>query len=144
VRCLLLSFPTRRSSDLGRASSTAATSTRASPTSTSCSARSTTRSARNWRPRWRPPWPQLSRGPARGRGTHCGPAPAPGSPPCWGSARPIRGGAELNRSEEHTSELQSREKLVCQLLLEKKNDRALQYENQIKTADRVRPQIMVV
>src|SRR5690606_34328965 len=29
---------------------------------------------------------------------------------------------ELVRSEEHTSELQSREKLVCRLLLEKKND----------------------
>src|SRR5207302_6821196 len=28
--------------------------------------------------------------------------------------------ASLNRSEEHTSELQSREKLVCRLLLEKK------------------------
>src|SRR5690606_39728905 len=27
----------------------------------------------------------------------------------------------LKRSEEHTSELQSREKLVCRLLLEKKN-----------------------
>src|SRR5690606_42135292 len=30
-------------------------------------------------------------------------------------------GAELERSEEHTSELQSRENLVCRLLLEKKN-----------------------
>src|SRR5690606_40231562 len=29
----------------------------------------------------------------------------------------------LNRSEEHTSELQSRENLVCRLLLEKKNTR---------------------
>src|SRR5690606_39439550 len=29
--------------------------------------------------------------------------------------------APLRRSEEHTSELQSREKLVCRLLLEKKN-----------------------
>src|SRR5690606_39587278 len=29
-------------------------------------------------------------------------------------------GAELLRSEEHTSELQSRENLVCRLLLEKK------------------------
>src|SRR5690606_42157210 len=29
--------------------------------------------------------------------------------------------AELERSEEHTSELQSRENLVCRLLLEKKN-----------------------
>src|SRR5207302_10531200 len=28
---------------------------------------------------------------------------------------------ELQRSEEHTSELQSRENLVCRLLLEKKN-----------------------
>src|SRR5690606_40883800 len=35
-----------------------------------------------------------------------------GDPP----GRPTRG-----RSEEHTSELQSREKLVCRLLLEKKN-----------------------
>src|SRR5690606_39344575 len=30
---------------------------------------------------------------------------------------------DLNRSEEHTSELQSRENLVCRLLLEKKNAR---------------------
>src|SRR5690606_33620508 len=29
---------------------------------------------------------------------------------------------QLPRSEEHTSELQSRENLVCRLLLEKKND----------------------
>src|SRR5690606_42017328 len=28
---------------------------------------------------------------------------------------------QVNRSEEHTSELQSRENLVCRLLLEKKN-----------------------
>src|SRR5690606_41337223 len=30
-------------------------------------------------------------------------------------------GFDQNRSEEHTSELQSRENLVCRLLLEKKN-----------------------
>src|SRR3712207_8698274 len=41
----------------------------------------------------------------------------------------IRGGGELvgqgdlGRSEEHTSELQSRQYLVCRLLLEKKNER---------------------
>src|SRR5436305_11496650 len=35
-------------------------------------------------------------------------------------ARPARAGA---RSEEHTSELQSRPHLVCRLLLEKKKDR---------------------
>src|SRR5690606_41428099 len=32
-----------------------------------------------------------------------------------------RGAEALARSEEHTSELQSRENLVCRLLLEKKN-----------------------
>src|SRR5690606_41829592 len=31
-------------------------------------------------------------------------------------------GCEIPRSEEHTSELQSRENLVCRLLLEKKNN----------------------
>src|SRR5207302_5610847 len=31
---------------------------------------------------------------------------------------------KLQRSEEHTSELQSRENLVCRLLLEKKKDRS--------------------
>src|SRR5690606_40816763 len=34
---------------------------------------------------------------------------------------------ELRRSEEHTSELQSRENLVCRLLLEKKNTRTSMY-----------------
>src|SRR3712207_8991529 len=33
----------------------------------------------------------------------------------------LRGAAGLERSEEHTSELQSRQYLVCRLLLEKKN-----------------------
>src|SRR5688572_31382232 len=32
---------------------------------------------------------------------------------------------EIQRSEEHTSELQSQSKLVCRLLLEKKNNRCL-------------------
>src|SRR5690606_40855409 len=36
---------------------------------------------------------------------------------------PGRGFMQDRRSEEHTSELQSREKLVCRLLLEKKNNR---------------------
>src|SRR3712207_7940945 len=34
-------------------------------------------------------------------------------------AHPTRPGDELHRSEEHTSELQSRQYLVCRLLLEK-------------------------
>src|SRR5436309_11797787 len=37
----------------------------------------------------------------------------------------------LRRSEEHTSELQSRENLVCRLLLEKKNMKIKQAQNRI-------------
>src|SRR2546428_1821151 len=44
---------------------------------------------------------------------------------------------ELVRSEEHTSELQSRSDLVCRLLLEKKN--SVQGVDGLDTADRVRP-----
>src|SRR5690349_24237394 len=41
----------------------------------------------------------------------------------------IRTPQEISRSEEHTSELQSRRDLVCRLLLEKKNDKkALIYD----------------
>src|SRR5690606_39790929 len=40
---------------------------------------------------------------------------------CGGSSGPERG--SLVRSEEHTSELQSRENLVCRLLLEKKKEK---------------------
>src|SRR3712207_8588625 len=56
---------------------------------------------------------QLSAG-RRPRGPRAGPRPEPA---------PSRG----SRSEEHTSELQSRQYLVCRLLLEKKN------KKQIKT-----------
>src|SRR5438874_10500973 len=38
----------------------------------------------------------------------------------YGLYRPDGGEIRLNRSEEHTSELQSRRDLVCRLLLEKK------------------------
>src|SRR5436309_12358251 len=50
-----------------------------------------------------------SRGSCRGRGAR---------PPC----APGGGRSALARSEEHTSELQSRENLVCRLLLEKKKN----------------------
>src|SRR5690606_41705173 len=39
-----------------------------------------------------------------------------------------RGYGERPRSEEHTSELQSRENLVCRLLLEKKKDEERRYK----------------
>src|SRR3712207_7980516 len=69
-----------------------------------------------------------------------GPCPPPGSPRPRRRGRPGRSGScrrrtrrdrrsrTGRRSEEHTSELQSRQYLVCRLLLEKK-----------KTSDRPRP-----
>src|SRR5690606_39458178 len=66
------------------------------------------RADRRWRCRpacrWRPPRPPSRRCGCRGPGP---------SPRARRRARPAR-------SEEHTSELQSRENLVCRLLLEKK------------------------
>src|SRR5690606_39687030 len=62
--------------------------------------------------------------------------PAPYPPPVrvhrvpLGSlAFPIPPTAIRLRSEEHTSELQSRENLVCRLLLEKKNSITRQYQH---------------
>src|SRR5438445_6463911 len=52
-----------------------------------------------------------------------GPSPAftpPGGPSSEAPTLPGQP-AEITRSEEHTSELQSRQYLVCRLLLEKKN-----------------------
>src|SRR5436309_8820256 len=46
--------------------------------------------------------------------------PASGRPPPGGAGAPARVRRPCWRSEEHTSELQSRENLVCRLLLEKK------------------------
>src|SRR3712207_8526880 len=44
----------------------------------------------------------------------------PSRSPC--GSGPTARGLEVSRSEEHTSELQSRQYLVCRLLLEKKNN----------------------
>src|SRR5690606_41750264 len=58
-------------------------------------------------------------GPEPGRGS--GPRrPSGSSRPTPGGPSPRRLAAVPTRSEEHTSELQSRENLVCRLLLEKK------------------------
>src|SRR3712207_7069152 len=60
--------------------------------------------------------------PRRGAGAGRG-EPAPLAEPHAG-ARAVRDGQAVgrqDRSEEHTSELQSRQYLVCRLLLEKKN-----------------------
>src|SRR5690606_42038958 len=58
---------------------------------------------------------------------------AAGSDPSWGAGIPFASAQNrdskvrfwASRSEEHTSELQSRENLVCRLLLEKKKTRHL-------------------
>src|SRR5439155_25569579 len=86
----LHSFPTRRSSDLR------------SPSSTGDSAEST---------------------PSTWRSTSTSPSSAGGSRTRSQASCPRElgdGCSDLDRSEEHTSELQSRGHLVCRLLLEKK------------------------
>src|SRR3712207_6919011 len=45
----------------------------------------------------------------------------------------LRVGVGTSRSEEHTSELQSRQYLVCRLLLEKKNNNTLDFIVRIDT-----------
>src|SRR5690606_41110141 len=92
----LLSLPTRRSSDLSP-----------NPPMAAWSSPPPIPSATPRRPpsRWNSPSPVLRE-----------------DPPCSGSM-PADGHGPLpssGRSEEHTSELQSRENLVCRLLLEKK------------------------
>src|SRR3712207_8839209 len=63
--------------------------------------------------RRRPPAPHLH-----------GPPPARGSAGRRSPLRTPRRDASASRSEEHTSELQSRQYLVCRLLLEKKKSYA--------------------
>src|SRR3712207_8135774 len=58
-----------------------------------------------------PPWPPDGRPPPRG-------SARPSSRRGWRTRRPAW--SCVARSEEHTSELQSRQYLVCRLLLEKK------------------------
>src|SRR5690606_42039930 len=93
------SFPTRRSSDLSRSrtSSTAAATRSAS--------RSISEDAHDDQPNPDPRLPAWLRHRRAGPGTR--------------GLRGRPGTAIGRRSEEHTSELQSREKLVCRLLLEK-------------------------
>src|SRR2546421_5168256 len=66
-----------------------------------------------------------SRAPARGRPSRvsarrCGAGPGKRAPPRSGGYARGCGRGSGGRSEEHTSELQSRSDLVCRLLLEKK------------------------
>src|SRR5690606_42151701 len=93
------SFPTRRSSDLRPARPLPAERGRNRPQRMELTRKRTVPLIRRERSA-RPPQPRGG-GPESGAGRE------------W----------ERTRSEEHRSELQSRENLVCRLLLEKKNDR---------------------
>src|SRR5436309_12146169 len=64
-------------------------------------------------------------------------APSPASSAATSAGDPASRTARTQRSrrarsEEHTSELQSRENLVCRLLLEKKNKTLLDYQYWLK------------
>src|SRR5258707_7422511 len=76
-------------------------------------------------PIWHPATQDPCRGAAAGRdGTPQGGGAAGAHPRHRRRPWPLRAGcgrARRGRSEEHTSELQSRQYLVCRLLLEKKN-----------------------
>src|SRR3712207_7290502 len=70
-----------------------------------------------------------------GRGPSCtGGQQAPGERACQRAGGPgqcrQRGEGQAERSEEHTSELQSRQYLVCRLLLEKK--KTIETNNHVK------------
>src|SRR5690625_7027073 len=70
----------------------------------------------------------------RSRRPHPGDRPAPADPPL-GRVRTAAGpppGARLPRSEEHTSELQSRGHIVCRLLLEKKKNKKTKITAQLE------------
>src|SRR5690606_42136338 len=64
------------------------------------------------------------------RTTSTSPCPSPSAPLSCASSRSARRtwlSTPALRSEEHTSELQSRENLVCRLLLEKKKNKQAPY-----------------
>src|SRR5438874_3354559 len=69
------------------------------------------------------PYTTLFRSRPAATSTRCGPRGAP-ERARRGAGRPTW--PRRRRSEEHTSELQSRRDLVCRLLLEKKNQEPLQ------------------
>src|SRR3712207_8880130 len=83
--------------------------------------------------------PACARFPARG-GYTVQPVPAPAS--IIEEARRSRndGGSNQKRSEEHTSELQSRQYLVCRLLLEKKKiTKLLTTQSRKQSVSRITP-----
>src|SRR5690349_22518385 len=67
------------------------------------------------------PYTTLFRSPTLPRTANWRPPASTGSPTCSTSRSATR--RTCSRSEEHTSELQSRRELVCRLLLEKKKSR---------------------
>src|SRR5436309_9980382 len=58
--------------------------------------------------------------------------------------RRARSGTRRGRSEEHTSELQSRENLVCRLLLEKKKNQASDMLTEIRPKQARQAEILIL
>src|SRR2546429_4404934 len=81
------------------------------------------------------PYTTLFRSHARGRGMHPGSGRGPRGASPGSEWCPPRSRHLSRRSEEHTSELQSRLHLVCRLLLEKKKKKQA-LEEDITTAPR--------
>src|SRR3712207_7113397 len=72
--------------------------------------------------------PSIGVGPRRGSGRDSTPSSATGCPPRCASCTTTPSASSMSRSEEHTSELQSRQYLVCRLLLEKKKQNKIQLQ----------------
>src|SRR3712207_7928058 len=68
---------------------------------------------------------QTSPARCRSRNARAGAPPTAAAPPPGPPGSAPRPAPPTRRSEEHTSELQSRQYLVCRLLLEKKNNSTL-------------------
>src|SRR2546422_7152189 len=81
---------------------------------------------RHGSPRTRSPPPSGSSASSGATGAHCSRTPSASASRTSRSQSPSRSA----RSEEHTSELQSRLHLVCRLLLEKKTQRSLELGTQ--------------
>src|SRR5690349_24199164 len=78
--------------------------------------------------RWELPAPPASRAFRSWRGSRAFRASPPASPASRASRRPA---SRRARSEEHTSELQSRRDLVCRLLLEKKKKKTIPCQERV-------------
>src|SRR5690606_37635236 len=70
-------------------------------------------------------------------------SPTDTRPAGYGDSSVVVATVSVRRSEEHTSELQSRENLVCRLLLEKKNKRVMTFVCSLRFKFKKRSQLTI-